>query len=143
MSGGGGLERSDSSPAADGCTAGDAFDLAAIYWHDHSARAEIAQSPATTDHVVSSALNRLNLAKHQYQADIRSLINASPRGEEIMGRLVGLRWRGCTVIVIPTATRRGCATINRSSLRAESVIRKKWQSCDCQRFIEVECHLPP
>ena len=94
VSGGGGLERSDSFPAADGCTASDAFDLAAIYWHDHSALAEIAQSPAITDHVVSSALNRLNLAKHQYQADIRSLINASPRGEEIMGRLVGLRWRG-------------------------------------------------
>ncbi|WP_456770856.1 hypothetical protein [Bradyrhizobium sp. USDA 4448] len=72
----------------------DAFDLAVICWHDHSALAEIAQSPAITDHVVSSALNRLNLAKHQYQADIRSLINASPRGEEIMTGLVGLRWRG-------------------------------------------------
>ncbi|MGY3550964.1 hypothetical protein ACVWXP_005417 [Bradyrhizobium sp. USDA 4463] len=76
----------------------DAFDLAAICWHDHSALAEIAQSPAITDHVVSSALNRLNLAKHQYQADIRSLINASPRGEEIMDRACGIALEGLAEI---------------------------------------------
>ncbi|WP_456703355.1 hypothetical protein [Bradyrhizobium sp. USDA 4449] len=75
-----------------------AFDLAAICWHDHSALAEIAQSPAIADHVVSSALNRLNLAKHQYQADIRSLINASPRGEEIMDRACGIALEGLAEI---------------------------------------------
>ena len=48
-------------------TARDTFDLAAIYLYDRSALGEIAQSPAITDHVVSSALNRLILAKHQYQ----------------------------------------------------------------------------
>ena len=47
---------------------------------------EIAQSPAITHHVVSSALNRLNLAKHQYQSDMRSLINFTPRGEEFIDR---------------------------------------------------------
>ena len=35
---------------------------------------------------MSSALNRLNLAKHQYQADMRSLINFTPRGEEFIDR---------------------------------------------------------
>jgi hypothetical protein len=54
--------------------------------HDRSALGEIAQSPAITHHVVLSALNRLNLAKHQYQADMRSLINATPRGEEFIDR---------------------------------------------------------
>lgn len=67
-------------------TARDAFDLAAIHLFDRSALREIAQSPAITDHVVSSALNRLNLAKHQYQSDMRSLINATPRGEEFIDR---------------------------------------------------------
>lgn len=64
----------------------DAFDLAAIHLHDRSALVEIAQSPAITLHVVSSALNRLNLAKHQYQPDMRNLINATPRGEEFIDR---------------------------------------------------------
>jgi hypothetical protein len=64
----------------------DAFDLAAIYLFDRSALGEIAQSPAITDHVVLSALNRLNLAKGQYQSDMRSLINATPRGEEFIDR---------------------------------------------------------
>jgi hypothetical protein len=65
-------------------TARDAFDLAAIQLHDRSALGEIAQCPAITDHVVSSALNRLNLAKQQYQADMRNVINATPRGEEFI-----------------------------------------------------------
>ena len=64
----------------------DAFDLAAIHLHDRAALAEIARSPAITHHVVSSALNRLNLAKVQYQADMRSLINATPRGEAFIDR---------------------------------------------------------
>jgi hypothetical protein len=64
----------------------DAFDLAAIHLYDRSALGEIAQSPAITHHVVSSALNRLNLAKHQYQSDMRNLINATPRGEEFIDR---------------------------------------------------------
>lgn len=64
----------------------DAFDLAAIFLHDRSALAEIAQCPAITPHVVSSALNRLDLAKGQYQAEMRSLINATPRGEEFIDR---------------------------------------------------------
>jgi hypothetical protein len=67
-------------------TARDAFDLAAIHLHDRSALGEIAQSPAITHHVVSSALHRLNLAKHQYQSDMRNLINATPRGEEFIDR---------------------------------------------------------
>jgi len=65
-------------------TARDAFDLAAIYLHDRSALAEVARSPAITQHVVSSALNRLNLAKGQYQSEMRSLINFTPRGEEFV-----------------------------------------------------------
>lgn len=67
-------------------TARDAFDLAAIHLYDGSALGEIAQSPAVTHHVVSSALNRLNLAQHRYQAEMRSLINATPRGEEFIDR---------------------------------------------------------
>lgn len=67
-------------------TARDAFDLAAIHLYDRSALGEIARSPAITHHVVSSALNRLGLAKDQYQADMRSLINATPRGEEFIDR---------------------------------------------------------
>lgn len=59
----------------------DAFDLAAIHLHERAALREIARSPAITPHVVSLALNRLNLAKDRYQADMRSLINATPRGE--------------------------------------------------------------
>ncbi|WP_025035985.1 nucleotidyl transferase AbiEii/AbiGii toxin family protein [Bradyrhizobium sp. DOA9] len=67
-------------------TARDAFDLAAIFLHDRSALSEIAQCPAITEHVVSSAQNRLNLAKNQYQAEMRSLINATPRGEDFIDR---------------------------------------------------------
>lgn len=67
-------------------TARDAFDLAAILLHDRPALDEIAKSPAITHHVVSSALNRLNLAKGQYQSEMRSLINATPRGEEFIDR---------------------------------------------------------
>lgn len=67
-------------------TARDAFDLAAIHLYDRSALGEIAQSPAITHHVVSSALNRLNLAKHQYQSDMRNLINSTPLGEEFIDR---------------------------------------------------------
>lgn len=67
-------------------TARDAFDLAAVHLYDRSALGEVAQSPAITHHVVSSALNRLNLAKGQYQSDMRSLINATARGEEFIDR---------------------------------------------------------
>lgn len=67
-------------------TVRDAFDLAAIFLYDRSALGEIAQSPAITHHVVSSALNRLNLAKRQYQSEMRDLINATPRGEEFIDR---------------------------------------------------------
>jgi hypothetical protein len=67
-------------------TARDAFDLAAIHLHDRAALGEIAQCRAMTDHVVSSALNRLNLAKGQYQSDMRRVINATPRGEEFIDR---------------------------------------------------------
>lgn len=65
-------------------TARDAFDLAAIHLYDRSALGEIAQSPAITHYVLASALNRLNLAKGQYQSEMRSLINATPRGEEFI-----------------------------------------------------------
>lgn len=65
-------------------TARDAFDLAAVHLYDRSALGEVAQSPAITHHVVSSALNRLNLAKRQYQSDMRKLINATARGEEFI-----------------------------------------------------------
>jgi len=64
----------------------DAFDLAAIYLHERSALGKIAKSPAITRHVVASALSRLNLAKGQYQAEMRSLINATARGEEFIDR---------------------------------------------------------
>jgi hypothetical protein len=67
-------------------TARDTFDLAAIYLYDRSALGEIAQCPAITDHVVSSALNRLNLAKHRYQSEMRKLINSTPRGEEFIDK---------------------------------------------------------
>jgi hypothetical protein len=67
-------------------TARDTFDLAAIYLYDRSVLGEIAQCPAITDHVVSSALNRLNLAKHQYQSEMRKLINSTPRGEEFIDK---------------------------------------------------------
>src|SRR4029077_298325 len=67
-------------------TARDTFDLAAIYLYDRSALGEIAQCPAITDHVVSSALNRLNLAKHQYQSEMRKLINSTPRSEEFIDK---------------------------------------------------------
>jgi len=67
-------------------TARDTFDLAAIYLYDRSALGEIAQSPAITHHVVSSALNRLNLAKHLYQSEMRRVINATQRGEEFIDK---------------------------------------------------------
>jgi hypothetical protein len=67
-------------------TARDTFDLAAIYLHDRSAVAEIAQSPAITHHVVSSAQNRLNIAKSVYQAEMRQVINPTPRGEEFIDK---------------------------------------------------------
>ena len=64
----------------------DAFDLAAIYLYDRSALDEIAQTPAITRHVVSSATNRLNLAKHQYQSEMRKVINSTERGYEFIDR---------------------------------------------------------
>jgi len=64
----------------------DAFDLAGIYLYERSALSEIAQSPAITDDVVLSALNRLNLAKAQYQMEMRAVINATQRGEEFIDR---------------------------------------------------------
>jgi hypothetical protein len=57
-----------------------------VYLYDRSALGEIAQCPAITDHVVLSALNRLNLAKHQYQSEMRKLINSTPRGEEFIDK---------------------------------------------------------
>ncbi|MGY3582224.1 hypothetical protein ACVIGB_000851 [Bradyrhizobium sp. USDA 4341] len=67
-------------------TARDAFDLAAIYLHDHSALVEIAQCPAITQHVVASALNRLDLMKPKYQSEMRQVINSTPRGDEFIDR---------------------------------------------------------
>ena len=67
-------------------TACDTFDLAAIYLYERSAPGEIAQSPAITHHVVSSALNRLNLAKQLYQSEMRKVINATTRGEEFIDK---------------------------------------------------------
>lgn len=67
-------------------TARDTFDLAATYLHDRSALSEMAQCPAITNRVVLSALNRLNLAKHQYQSEMRKLINSTPRGEEFIDK---------------------------------------------------------
>jgi hypothetical protein len=67
-------------------TARDAVDLAAIYLYDRSALHEIAQSPAITHHVVSSALNRLNLAKHLYQSEMRKVIKSTARGEEFIDK---------------------------------------------------------
>jgi hypothetical protein len=67
-------------------TARDAYDLAAIYLYDRSALDEIAQSPAITHHIVSSALNRLNLAKHLYQSEMRKVINSTARGEEFIDK---------------------------------------------------------
>jgi hypothetical protein len=67
-------------------TARDTFDLAAIYLHDRSALGEIAQSPAITHHVVSSAQNRLNIARSVYQAEMRKVINPTPRGEEFIDK---------------------------------------------------------
>jgi hypothetical protein len=67
-------------------TARDTFDLAAIYLYDRSALGEIALCPAITDHVVLSALNRLNLAKYHYQLEMRKLINSTPQGEEFIDR---------------------------------------------------------
>jgi hypothetical protein len=58
-------------------TARDAFDLAAIYLLEPSALEEIAKCPAITDPV---------LAKRQYQADMRNLINVTRRGEEFIDR---------------------------------------------------------
>jgi hypothetical protein len=65
-------------------TARDVFDLAAIYLAEHSALVEIAQCPAITDAVVSSALNRLNLTKRLYQSEMRKTINPTSRGEEFI-----------------------------------------------------------
>jgi hypothetical protein len=67
-------------------TARDTFDLAAIYLHDRSALAEIAQSPPITHHVVASAQNRLNIARSVYQAEMRKVINPTPRGEEFIDK---------------------------------------------------------
>ena len=74
-------------------TARDTFDLAAIYLYDRSALFEIAQSPAITHHVVSAALNRLNLAKSQYQLEMRKVINSTQRGEEFIIKPARLRWK--------------------------------------------------
>lgn len=67
-------------------TARDTFDLAAIYLHDRSALGEMAQSPAITPLLVSSAQNRVSLAKDQYQSEMRQLINATPKGDEFIDR---------------------------------------------------------
>jgi hypothetical protein len=54
--------------------------------YDRSALGKIAQCPAITDRVVLSALNRLNLAKRQYQSEMRNLINSTSRGEEFIDK---------------------------------------------------------
>jgi hypothetical protein len=77
-------ERPSSLPVP--CAVWKRFDLAAIYLYDRSALGEIAQSPAITHHVVSSALNRLNFTKHQYQSEMRQVINSTPRGEEFIDK---------------------------------------------------------
>lgn len=64
----------------------DAFDLAAIHAFDRPALDEIARSPAVTRQVVSAATNRLTLARHQFQSEMRSVINATPRGEALIDR---------------------------------------------------------
>lgn len=64
----------------------DAFDLAAIYLHDHSALGEVARCPAIIDVVVSAALNRLSVARHSFQTEMRSVINPTARGEEFIDR---------------------------------------------------------
>jgi hypothetical protein len=67
-------------------TARDAFDLAAIFSYDRGALNEIAQCPSITPRAVSLALNRLDLAKHRYQSEMRQLINPTQRGEEFIDR---------------------------------------------------------
>jgi hypothetical protein len=64
----------------------DTFDLAAIYLFDRPALSEIARSPAITHHVVAAALDRLNLAKGQYESEMREVINSTERGEEFIDR---------------------------------------------------------
>jgi hypothetical protein len=64
----------------------DAFDLAAIYLHDREALREVADCPAISDAVLASALNRLNLMKSRYQAEMRDVINPTARGEEFIDR---------------------------------------------------------
>ncbi|MGJ4896713.1 nucleotidyl transferase AbiEii/AbiGii toxin family protein [Bradyrhizobium oligotrophicum] len=65
-------------------TARDTFDLAAVYLYDRPALGEIAQSPAMTRDVVSAAHNRLSLARYQFQAEMRDLINLTARGEQFV-----------------------------------------------------------
>ncbi|MGC2777851.1 MAG: nucleotidyl transferase AbiEii/AbiGii toxin family protein [Bradyrhizobium sp.] len=67
-------------------TARDTFDLAAIYLYDRPALGEIAQSPAITRHVVASAQNRLNLAGHKFQSEMRDVINLTPRGDQFVDK---------------------------------------------------------
>ncbi|GLH78077.1 hypothetical protein SSBR45G_29850 [Bradyrhizobium sp. SSBR45G] len=67
-------------------TARDTFDLAAVYLYDRPALGAIAQSPAITRHVISSVQNRLNLARHQFQAEMRAVINLTSRGEQVVER---------------------------------------------------------
>ncbi|ABD07394.1 hypothetical protein RPB_2692 [Rhodopseudomonas palustris HaA2] len=64
----------------------DAFDLAAIYLHDREALREVAQCPAISDAEVAAALNRMNLVKDDYQAEMRNVINPTARGEEFIDR---------------------------------------------------------
>ncbi|PZA11964.1 hypothetical protein DNX69_08000 [Rhodopseudomonas palustris] len=62
----------------------DAYDFAAIYLHDREALREIAECPAISDAEVAAALDRLNLVKGDYQADMRNVINPTARGEEFI-----------------------------------------------------------
>ncbi|MDF3809052.1 MULTISPECIES: nucleotidyl transferase AbiEii/AbiGii toxin family protein [Rhodopseudomonas] len=64
----------------------DAYDLAAIYLHDHDALREVAQCPAISEAVIAAARDRLNHAKHDYQAEMRKVINPTARGEEFIDR---------------------------------------------------------
>lgn len=66
------------------CTAHDAFDLAAIYLYERSALHEIAHCRAITDRVVALAQNRIELARHQFQSQTRTLINPTVRGKQLV-----------------------------------------------------------
>ncbi|MFT4275045.1 MAG: nucleotidyl transferase AbiEii/AbiGii toxin family protein [Rhodopseudomonas sp.] len=62
----------------------DAYDFAAIYLYERTALREVAECPAISDDELAAALNRLNLVKDDYQAEMRNVINPTDRGEEFI-----------------------------------------------------------